>query len=104
MNIFEDTDVEYKYIVHISDIHIRNNERRKEYEAVFKKLIESLSKIEENFIIAITGDIVHSKTELSPEALYLSRELSRTNSFIFSSRLISISSPSSLGITNHKIK
>lgn len=75
MNIFEDTDVEYKYIVHISDIHIRNNERRKEYEAVFKKLIESLSKIEENFIIAITGDIVHSKTELSPEALYLSREL-----------------------------
>lgn len=70
-----DSNIKYKYIVHISDIHIHNNVRKIEYEEVFKKLCNSITKIKDDFIIVVTGDIVHSKTELSPEAIYLTREL-----------------------------
>ena len=57
-------------IFHISDIHIRLYQRMKEYQYCFEKLYDELSsptyKNETN-IIVVTGDIVHSKNELSPE-------------------------------------
>jgi DNA repair exonuclease SbcCD ATPase subunit/predicted phosphohydrolase len=55
-------------IYHVSDIHIRNYKRQDEYRRVFDNLYAKLrSKITENDIVCLTGDIVHSKTDVSPE-------------------------------------
>jgi len=59
---------EIKKIYHVSDIHIRNFKRHDEYKRVFETLAEYIrsTKTEES-IICITGDIVHSKTDITPE-------------------------------------
>jgi len=55
-------------IYHISDIHVRNFKRHEEYSFVFSKLNEYIkSTITEDSLIVITGDIVHSKTDVTPE-------------------------------------
>lgn len=55
-------------IFHLSDIHIRLYQRQEEYKEVFEKTFAILSKFpNERNIIVITGDILHSKIELSPE-------------------------------------
>jgi len=64
-----------KKIVHISDIHIRLVSRLKEYEYVFNSLYNKLQEIKDEFIIVLTGDIFHSKTELSPESVTLAKNL-----------------------------
>jgi DNA repair exonuclease SbcCD ATPase subunit len=57
-----------KKIYHVSDIHIRNFKRHDEYRRVFEKLADYIrsTKTDES-IICITGDIVHSKTDITPE-------------------------------------
>jgi len=65
-----------EYIYHISDIHIRLRQRHDEYRMVFDNLYEKLNELNNhNGIIVITGDILHSKTNLSPEAIQLTHEL-----------------------------
>lgn len=55
-------------IFHIADIHIRNLKRHKEYKKVFKNLYKEIKKRKtEDSLIVVAGDIVHSKTEMSPE-------------------------------------
>lgn len=55
-------------IYHISDIHIRNLKRHKEYRIVFDRLVDSIkSTCTENSIIFLGGDIVHAKTDMTPE-------------------------------------
>jgi DNA repair exonuclease SbcCD ATPase subunit len=56
-------------LIHISDIHIRLYQRREEYEYVFQQLYQKLQSYDPNEknIIVLTGDILHSKIELSPE-------------------------------------
>lgn len=55
-------------IYHIADIHIRNYQRHTEYNAVFKKLYTYIKKTKTpNSVIYLAGDIVHQKTDLSPE-------------------------------------
>ena len=56
-----------KYIHHISDIQIRNLKRHREYEEVFERTYEQVSKKRNNAIAYIGGDIAHSKTDMSPE-------------------------------------
>lgn len=51
---------------HVSDIHIRNVKRHDEYRIVFDKLYESL-RSENIDRIVCTGDVAHTKTQLSPE-------------------------------------
>ena len=59
-------------IFHISDIHIRLYQRHKEYEQVFERLFNYIEKNkDENSVIFLGGDIVHSKTEISTELVYL---------------------------------
>jgi DNA repair exonuclease SbcCD ATPase subunit len=70
-----------KTIYHISDIHIHLYKRHKEYKLQFDKLYTYLEKekvkksITSNkdieCIIAITGDLLHSKSDLSPECIDL---------------------------------
>lgn len=59
------------YIVHISDIHIRNWKRHKEYQEVFDKLNQLVQNSPQNTIVMIGGDIVHAKTDMSPELIHM---------------------------------
>lgn len=55
-------------IYHVSDIHIRTLKRHGEYRLVFNRLFNEInSTATENSIAVITGDIVHSKLDMSPE-------------------------------------
>ena len=58
-----------KYIHHISDVHIRLLKRHSEYTEVFDRLCNKIKENAENSIIVLTGDIVHSKLEISPELI-----------------------------------
>ena len=58
---------------HISDTHIRNYKYQKEYREVFEKLYETLRKEKVDYIIH-TGDIAHTKTQISPEFVELASE------------------------------
>ena len=58
-------------ILHIADVHIRNWKRHKEYKLVFDKLFEAAKQLPENSIITIGGDIVHAKTDMSPELIHM---------------------------------
>jgi DNA repair exonuclease SbcCD ATPase subunit len=67
-------ETKYKKIFHISDIHIRLYQRMDEYNYVFNKLFGFLEKHkieypDENNLIICTGDLLHMKTELSPECI-----------------------------------
>ena len=55
-------------IFHISDIHIRTLKRHREYREVFANMFEFIKKTATpNSIAVVTGDIVHSKLDMSPE-------------------------------------
>lgn len=57
-------------IAHISDVHIHNNKYHEEYRIVFEKLFVKL-KEQKPDVIAITGDLAHSKNNISPEFVEL---------------------------------
>ena len=63
-----------QFIYHISDIHIRNQDRHEEYRQVFKNLRNEIKKDTNEKIIVITGDIFHEKCNLSPESIILFKE------------------------------
>jgi len=55
-------------IFHISDVHIRNFKRHEEYRRVFNTLYDYLKQnYTDQDLICLTGDIVHSKTDVTPE-------------------------------------
>lgn len=55
-------------IYHISDVHIRNFKRHDEYKRVFSRLFKYIkSTFTEGSLILLTGDIVHAKTDVTPE-------------------------------------
>ena len=63
-------------IIGVGDIHIRNLKRLKEYKLKLERFIDvareiSSSNGNENTRIVVTGDVFHSKTDISPEAYYL---------------------------------
>lgn len=74
---------EIRHIYHLSDIHIHLYKRHREYELVFGKVLDYLreerkvnkikanSKRDISMICVITGDILHSKSDLSPECIAL---------------------------------
>lgn len=80
MSNFNIIDVEYPYLIekiyHLSDIHIRLGSRHDEYQEVFNKFYDLLlaEPKKKNSIVIITGDILHSKTELNPECVKITRD------------------------------
>jgi DNA repair exonuclease SbcCD ATPase subunit/DNA repair exonuclease SbcCD nuclease subunit len=62
-------------IFHISDIHIRLYNRQKEYQDVFQKLYDYIKQNSSTRreIIIITGDLLHSKNNLSPESILITQ-------------------------------
>ena len=69
-------------ILHVADIHIRNYQRHKEYREVFKHLYKAAKELPENSIIYVAGDIVHNKTDISPELISITSEFLRNLSDI----------------------
>ena len=62
-------------IYHISDIHIRNLKRHQEYRTVFVRTLEAIkSTLGPNDIIFLGGDIVHAKTDMTPELIQAVQE------------------------------
>jgi len=62
------------YVVHVSDIHIRLTKRHEEYREAFAKLYKEIKATPQNTVIINTGDTLHSKVDLSPEAVQLTSE------------------------------
>ena len=66
-------------IFHIADVHIRNVNRHKEYSEVFKKLYSYIKNNKtSNSIIYVAGDIVHAKTDMSPELIEMTSNFFRS--------------------------
>jgi len=63
-----------RYLYHISDVHIRNQSRHLEYRDVFNNLYQMLKKEDSAGLIVITGDIVHSKSQISPQLIIMLRD------------------------------
>jgi DNA repair exonuclease SbcCD ATPase subunit len=62
-------------IYHLADIHIRLFKRHEEYREVFSRLYKQFNEsTSTNKIIVVAGDIVHAKTDMSPEMLELASE------------------------------
>ena len=61
-------------ILHIADVHIRNYKRHKEYRQVFRKLYKEAKQLPKNSLIYLAGDIVHTKTDISPELVQIVSE------------------------------
>lgn len=53
-------------IAHISDTHIKTLKEHEEYKQVFQKIYEYLRNEKVDYIVH-TGDIAHTKTQISPE-------------------------------------
>ena len=70
-------------VVHISDIHIRLFRRHIEYTQAFENLYKDLeSRDLRDSVIVLAGDIVHAKTDMSPEMVKVTSEfLTRVSSF-----------------------
>jgi len=63
---------EVDQIFHMADIHVLSVERHKEFLEVFDRLYKDIEKRKtDNSIIVVAGDIIHTKTELSPEQIDL---------------------------------
>lgn len=57
-------------IVHCADIHVRNVRRHTEYETQFQKFYSKILEVkDDDTVIYVGGDIVHTKTDMSPELI-----------------------------------
>lgn len=78
--------IEIRHVYHMSDIHIRkNNVRKEEYLEVFKNTYDIIRKGVGNkatSLIVLTGDILHFKTDLCPDSILM------TNNFLRNLTLI----------------
>jgi DNA repair exonuclease SbcCD ATPase subunit/DNA repair exonuclease SbcCD nuclease subunit len=66
-------------IYHLADIHIRNLKRHDEYKTVFKRTSDAIKQtLLPNDIIFLGGDIVHAKTDMTPELVQSVQEFFKT--------------------------
>jgi DNA repair exonuclease SbcCD ATPase subunit/DNA repair exonuclease SbcCD nuclease subunit len=77
----------FRFIWHFADVHIRLATRHDEYRSCFDWIIRRLHRDYENgheldTLVVIAGDILHSKCELTPEAVALVKYLFRNIPFI----------------------
>ncbi|WWT39521.1 AAA domain containing protein [Microcystis phage Mel-JY01] len=77
VKLHTDRITEIQNIIHVADVHIRNLKRHDEYQSVFQKLYDECRAIvseNKNTIIYLAGDIVHAKTDMSPELVLITRQ------------------------------
>ena len=78
-------------VAHLADVHVRKLKYHTEYREVFKQLYGILKKEKVDYIV-ICGDLVHTKTDMSPEMI------SMVSGFLFSLANIS---PTVVILGNH---
>ena len=61
-------------VMHLADVHIRLTKRHEEYREAFTKTYAYAKTLPKNSVILIAGDLVHSKVDLSPEAVQYASE------------------------------
>jgi DNA repair exonuclease SbcCD ATPase subunit/DNA repair exonuclease SbcCD nuclease subunit len=82
-------DGKIKKIYHIADVHIRNLKRHTEYREVFERLYQYISDTKtEHSIIVLAGDIVHAKTDMTPEVVEMTQTFLKRLSDILPTILI----------------
>jgi DNA repair exonuclease SbcCD ATPase subunit len=59
-----------RYVYHISDIYVHCDKRHNEYEKIFSKFLE-IEK--ENALVLITGNLLYSKSKITPKEIILTR-------------------------------
>jgi len=64
----------FEKIIHIADIHIRLTKRHDEYLEIFSKLYSDIKNTPENTCVCILGDLLHSKSDLSPECVQVTSD------------------------------
>jgi len=74
LNILNTNIPNFTHIIHLADIHCRLLKRHDEYVGVFNRLYDSIKKTPDTTVICVLGDIVHSKTDLSPECVQLAKD------------------------------
>jgi DNA repair exonuclease SbcCD ATPase subunit len=88
-NDINDNLCKYDRIIHLSDIHIRMNERHEEYRKCFEELYNKLELYDKSTsIIVITGDILNERTGISAETIILCTEFLKRLSSILRTILI----------------
>lgn len=75
ITILKSENKKYTHILHIADIHIRLNKRHEEYRNVFNTLYAEARNTPEDTVIALLGDVFHSKSDLSPECVQMATDL-----------------------------
>lgn len=65
---------EFTNIVQVADIQIRLTKRHDEYREVFNRLFDEVKNTPKSTAVVIVGDIVHSKLDLSPECVQVTKE------------------------------
>jgi DNA repair exonuclease SbcCD ATPase subunit/DNA repair exonuclease SbcCD nuclease subunit len=59
-------------IIHLADIHIRLYKRSEEYRECFERLYKDITaRLCTGSVIVVAGDVVHNKTDMSPELVNL---------------------------------
>ena len=66
-------------VCHLADVHIRLYKRHDEYRLALGRLYDKLQKnTNPNRVIVVAGDVVHAKTDMSPEMVELASEFLRS--------------------------
>ncbi len=69
------SDIEkFKNVFHIADIHLRLTKRHDEYNQVFERLYKAVERTPAETVVAVLGDVLHSKSDLSPECVKITTE------------------------------
>jgi len=75
-------------IIHLSDIHIRPLQRHDEFQQVFQRTVDYISRIRDNSVAVITGDVFDNKTVFRPETFKLCRDFLKSLSSVLPVYLI----------------
>jgi len=75
ITILKTENKKFTHILHVADIHIRLNKRHDEYRNVFKTLYEEVRNSPPDTVVALLGDVFHSKSDLSPECVQMATDL-----------------------------
>ena len=70
-------NIDIKYIIHISDIHITKNiDRQEEYRCQFNKLYAQVKRFSEtaHTIVLLTGDILHEKNSFTSQQIKILKD------------------------------
>jgi DNA repair exonuclease SbcCD nuclease subunit len=61
-------------VFNIADIHLRLTKRHDEYNQVFERLYKAVERTPAETVVAVLGDVLHSKSDLSPECVKITTE------------------------------